>query len=493
MTHVALKRIGLIGFQHETNTFASRPATLADFEAADAWPGLCEGVPVLAAVKGVNLPAAGFLEAAQRQPWDVIPILWCSATPSGPVTERAFEEITGRIVAMVGRAGPLDGLYLDLHGAMVCDHLDDGEGELLRRLRDFLGRRLPVVCSLDYHANVSAAMVDRADCLLAYRTYPHIDMADTGRRAAAHLAHLFRERKYHKSFARASYLMPMIWQYDASPPMRRIFDRIKMLEKRGDIAVISFTPGFPLADTPDSGPAVVVYGRNQAACDAATAELLGLIEAQRMAFQGKLYTARQAVRHAIMRSRNGPGPIILADTQDNPGCGGNSDTVGLLRELLDQQAESAVLGLLYDPQAAWQAHNIGAGRQGDFSLGAHSGDGDESPVIGRFVVERLGDGKFTGTGPFYQGCQMDLGPMACLRRGGVRVILSSRRQQAADQAMFRHLAIEPRDQKILILKSSVHFRADFAPIAREILMVDSPGENISNLHELEFRKCRLAR
>src|SRR5260370_15941227 len=177
------KRIVFCGFQHETNTFAPTQADLLAFERGGGWPGLVSGDAVFEAIAGRNIPAAGFVDAARRAGHTVLPTVWCAASPSAHVTEAAYEHIAGESLAGVGAVLPVDAVYLGLHGAMVATHFDDGEGELLRRIRALVGDAVPVVGSLDLHANVTAQMLDRADALVAYRTYPHVDMASTGKRS----------------------------------------------------------------------------------------------------------------------------------------------------------------------------------------------------------------------------------------------------------------------------------------------------------------------
>ena len=195
-----------------------------------------------------------------------------------------------------------------------------------------------------------------------------------------------------------------------------------------------------------------------------------------------------------LQARGSEGaPVVLADTQDNPGAGGNGDTPGLLEALIAQRAEGAVLGLLIDPASARRAHEAGQGATIDFSLGAISGLEGHVPVRGRFRVERIGDGQFTCTGPMFRGFRMNLGPMALLRSEaapGVQVVLATRKCQAADQEMFRHLGIEPQRQRIVALKSSVHFRADFQPIAREVLVVQSPGPCLADPVDFAWTRLR---
>ncbi|MDQ4135176.1 MAG: M81 family metallopeptidase, partial [Pseudomonadota bacterium] len=206
-------RVAVGGFMHETNTFAPTKAGYEAFVHGAGWPGLCMGPALIEATRNVNMGICGFIEEAEAAGWSLVPTAWCHASPSAPVTEDAFERIAGEIVARIAAAVPLDGVYLDLHGAMVAEHLDDGEGEILARVRRVIGPGVPLVASLDLHANVSPQMVAQADALVAYRTYPHVDMALTGRRAAALLAPLLGSpERPAKAFRRLPFLIPISWQ-----------------------------------------------------------------------------------------------------------------------------------------------------------------------------------------------------------------------------------------------------------------------------------------
>jgi microcystin degradation protein MlrC len=207
-------------------------------------------------------------------------------------------------------------------------------------------------------------------------------------------------------------------------------------------------------------------------------------------YAGRLYSPDEAVLEAMRRSQSAARPLLLADTQDNPGAGGTSDTVGLLRALIDGRADGAVFANLCDPKSAEAAHRAGVGAQITLAIGGWAGGAGNTPYQGTFTVEAIGDGNFLATGPFYRGNRMQLGPMAVLKKDGVRVVLSSRKQQCADQAMLRHVGIEPKEQKILALKSSVHFRADFQPIAEEILIVAAPGANPVDNRDLPYKRIR---
>lgn len=485
-----MTRIAVGGFAHETNTFAPTRAGYEDFVRPGAWPGLTRGARLFDAVAGINLSISGFIGSARAGGHELVPLLWCSASPSAEVKADAYERIVHDLLADLAAAGPLDAVYLDLHGAMVTEHLEDGEGELLRRVRHVVGERLPVVASLDLHANVTPAMVDRATMLVACRTYPHVDLAETGARSAHQLGRVVANGQAPaKAFRQLPFLIPLTWQCTLSEPSRSLYRTLELLEE-GDVFCLSYTPGFPLADIRDCGPAVVAYGRSQRAADAAADRLTEEISGREVDFAGHLYAPDEAVQHALRLAARAKRPVILADTQDNPGAGANSDTVGLLEALIRNRASGAVIAIICDPEVAAAAHTAGQGAAITIGLGAKSGLPGHRPYEATYRVEGLGDGNFLATGPFYRGNRAQLGPMALLSVDGVRIIVSSRKQQAADQAIFRHLGLEPADQKILALKSSVHFRADFEPIAEAILIVAAPGPNPADHRQLTYRRLR---
>jgi microcystin degradation protein MlrC len=487
-----MSRIAIGGFQHETNTFAPSKAGYAAFEAGGGWPGVKYGEPIFSAVEGANIPAAGAIQALRALGHGMVGTAWAAASPSAHVTADAFERITGGIISNLKDAGKVDGVYLDLHGAMVSEEHEDGEGEILRRVRELVGPRVPVVASLDLHANVTRQMIDKVDAMVAYRTYPHVDMADTGARAARLLDQMLKTgERMHGSFHTLDYLTGISSQCSFIEPCKSLYAELGKLEEKYG-CMLSFTPGFPMADFDECGMSVFGYGLNEKNTQAAVEQLRRLVADAEKDFVLELYVPGDAVKRA--RDRGEPGkPVVLADTQDNPGAGGNGDTTGLLRALIDQNAKDAVLGLLIDAPSAQRAHEAGKGANVVFNLGGLSRIPGDSPLAGEFTVEALADGKFTCTGPMFKGFRMTLGNMALLRSRaapGVRVALASRKVQAADQEMFRHLGVEPRTQRIMALKSSVHFRADFEPIAREVLVVKAPGPALADPAEFEWTKLR---
>ena len=505
-----MARIAVGGFQHETNTFAPQRATWDDFERADAWPGFVRGPELIDAVEGFNIPIAGAVKTLQGLGHELVPLCWCSAPPSSYVERDAYERVAGAILedlaAEISARGPLDGIYLDLHGAMVAEHYEDGEGELLRRIRALVGDKLPIVTSLDYHTNMTPEMVRHASAMVGYRTYPHIDMAETGGRAAQLLDRLLRDRRpLYKAYRQINFLIPLVWQCTLAEPAKGIFELIDEIEqgaRRGampggshnqGIVSITHTPGFPPADIAQCGPALVVYGLDRDAAEAAADRIAAAIREREPQFAGKLYTPDEAVTEALrLRAQGATRPIMLADIQDNPGAGGTSDTVGLLRALIAHRAKGAVIGMMVDPEAAERAAALGEGALLDCGVGAKVGYAGETPVEAKWRIVRTGSGRFTGTGPMYGGAKFQIGPMALItdEASGVSAVLAAKRIQANDKEMFRHVGVEPAQVPILGLKSTVHFRADFQPIAEAILCVNSPGAHVSDPAGLPYRNLR---
>ena len=214
-----MTRIAIGGFLHETNTFAPTKAVYDAFLHGGGWPPMREGEKLLENMRNINVGIAGFIPVAEAEGWELAPTIWCAASPSAHVTRDAYERVSNAIVEGIRSAGAIDAVYLDLHGAMVAEHLDDGEGEILARVRQVIGRELPLVVSLDLHANVTPQMIEHSDALIAYRTYPHIDMADTGRAAARHLALLLRSKtRFSKAFRQIPFLIPISWQCTNDEP-----------------------------------------------------------------------------------------------------------------------------------------------------------------------------------------------------------------------------------------------------------------------------------
>jgi microcystin degradation protein MlrC len=485
-----MTRVAIGGFLHESHSFAPRSTTYADFKHPAGFPPLTEGDAMLDAVRGNSVPAAGALAAAEAAGASVVPLAWTFANPAGPIEDEAFERIAALICAALSRAldaAPLDGVYLDLHGAAVVESFPDGEGELLRRVRAIVGA-MPLTISLDPHANLTAQMVTLADAVVPFRTYPHVDMKDAGARAMnLLLQRIVRGRPWARAFRQLPFWIPIGSQCTLLDPMRAVMIERVALAERSDVTELAFCFGFPYADFADCGPAVAVYAETQEKANAAADAFVAHVAAREADFVQDLLPAAEAVAEAKRLAAHATKPIVIADTQDNPGGGGHGDTTGVLAELVHQKAQGAVLCLINDAASVEACAAAGEGASLTLSLGGKS---DGMPFDCKARVLKLTNGRFTMTGPMGAGNPGSLGPCALIDLDGVRVMVVSRKVQALDQAILRHVGVEPAECPILVLKSSVHFRADFGPIAESIIVATAPGPVVADPAILNFRHVR---
>ena len=483
-------RIAVGGFLHESHSFAPRPTTYFDFLQPGGLPFIA-GDGLIATMRPRSMPIAGAIAVAEAAGVDLVPLTWCFAQPAGPVQDEAFERIAARLCGALSMAldeGKLDGVYLDLHGAAVADSFPDAEGELLRRVRAVVGDDLPLTISLDPHANLTGQMVRLADAVVPFRTYPHVDMKDAGGQAMRLLlARIERGRPWARAFRTLDFWIPIGSQCTLMPPMQTVMtERAGLAERLGSVE-LAFCFGFPYADFAGCGPAIAAFADTQAQADAAADALLAFVNTEEARFVQSTLPSAEAVAEARRLAVGATRPVVLADTQDNPGGGGHGDTTELLAELVRQGAEGAVVCLINDAESVAACVTAGVGAMVDLSLGGKS---DGMPFACRARVEKLTDGVFTKTGPMGAGNPANLGDTALVDIEGVRVMVASRKMQALDQAILRHVGIEPAACPIIALKSSVHFRADFGPIAEQVIVAIAPGPVVADPAVLNFRHVR---
>lgn len=485
-------KILVAGYQHETNTFAPTKADWAAFNRGDSFPAFVHGQAMLDQLRGVNLPIGGFIGAARSHGWQLVPSSWCGAIPSAHVTEDAFERISASIMADVTRGG-FDAVYLDLHGAAVAEHVDDTEGELIARIRRVVGGNVPIVASLDLHANVTRRMLAEADALVSYRSYPHVDMAATGALAVELLARRFKlGRREALAYRRLPFLIPLNAQSTWMEPARTLYEELRELDHDFG-SVLSFCMAFPAADFDECAP--MVWGHGERA-EAAVQRLYERVS-EPAQWQAAFLDAPEAVRKAMALAAQRSAPIVLADTQDNPGAGGDSNTTGLLRALLQQGAGrtfpgQVALGLMFDPRTAERAVAAGVGATIPAALGAavptFTGELSDPPLQGEFKVRAVSDGRVTLKGPMMTGLTVHLGACACLEIDGILVAVASGKKQMLDRELFRMVGITPEAMKLLVVKSSNHFRADFTPIAAEIIVAKAAGPMAADPADLPWKR-----
>lgn len=483
-------RIAVGGFQHESHSFAPEPTRYQDFVRPGGFPPLVAGAGLIEAIQNTAVPAAGALGAAREAGVEVVPLSWCFANPAGPIDDEAFERIAALLCANLSNAldqGPLDGVYLDLHGAAIVRSFPDAEGELLRRVRAIVGTT-PIAISLDLHANVTRRMIDLADIAIPYRTYPHVDMRETGARTLrALIGRIRRGGPWARAFRQLDFWIPITSQCTLMDPMQSVMAARATVADRAGVVELGFCYGFPYADFPDCGASIAVYADTAEQADAAADEFHGLVAAREATFRLDVVPAREAVADATRIAATAGKPVVIADTQDNPGGGGHGDTTGLLSELIAQKAQGAILALINDAESAAACHTAGEGSKVRLSLGGKS---DGVPLDTTATVLRLADGVFVNTGPMGKGNPANLGPCALIDIDGVRVIVVSRKMQAYDQALFRHVGVEPSACRIIALKSSVHFRADFQPLAEKVIVAAAPGPVVADPATLRFHNLR---
>jgi microcystin degradation protein MlrC len=484
-------RIAIGGFLHESHSFAPRPTTYRDFVEPAGFPPLCHGAALINSLRHASVPAAGAISVVEAEGATIVPLAWGFANPAAPVQDEAFERIAALNCALLSLAldaGPLDGVYLDLHGAAMVDSFPDAEGELLRRVRAIIGTTMPLAISLDPHANLTEAMVDLTDVVVPFRTYPHVDMKDAGARAARLLfERIGRGQPWEKVLRRLDFWIPLGAQCTLMAPMERVMSERAAIAERPGVAELAFCFGFPYADFPGCGPALAVYADGRSEANEVADEFLKFVNLREHEFTQELFSSNAAVAESKRLTATTVGPVIIADTQDNPGGGGHGDTTELLSELVRQQARGALVCLINDQESAAACRAVGEGATISLALGGKS---DRMPYQCSARVEKLTDGCFTLTGPMGAGNPGNLGPSALIDINGIKVIVVSRKMQAHDQAIIRHMGVEPASCPILVLKSSVHFRADFGPIAGRVIVAAAPGPVVADPATLNFRHVR---
>lgn len=474
-------------FSHETNTFSKTPADLDAFRARRFF----EGADIFPNYAGTNSELAAFMDAAERYGWALVPTIATQAMPSGPVTAEAFNYVRDRILATLAD-GPYDAILLALHGAMVSEAGEDGEGTLLQSIRDMAGPSIPIAVTLDLHANVTINMARLADIMVSYRTYPHIDQYETGKVAADLLARtLDGEIRPQVLLGKREMLDGADHGRTPGGPMRDLLPMARRLEaEEPGVLAISINGGFPWADTLETGPSViaVVDGETRRHHDIVE-DMTKLIWDRRNELSIRLIDIDAAVQLA-QESNSGNKPIVLAEFSDNPGGGGYGDATRLLEALIRGNVGNAAFSLIVDPDAAEKLYAAGCGADMEVTLGGRQDTAFGAPLqlAGRVIA--VSEGDMVHDGPMNRGVAINLGKSALFRSGGIDIVVTSRKAQAYDLQHFRFLGAEPTAYDVLVVKSAHHFRAAFEPIARAVELVDAGGLTSRNYRDLPYRRVR---
>jgi microcystin degradation protein MlrC len=478
-------RVAVAGFLHESNTFnplrADRDAFAAQCLAfGDAW---------VAEWRDAHHEVGGFLEAATAEGCLPVPLLMAWATPSGPVADDVFEEVTGRLVEGLRRERP-DGLLLALHGAMVTASHFDGDGEVLARVRSAAGPDLPVVATLDLHGNVSPRQVEHCDALVAYRTNPHVDQRECGRRAAALLARTLRgEVRPRQALAKPPLLVNILAQDTSAEPLRSLMAAARDLERQPGVLAASLLPGFAYADVPQMGPSVVVVAEGDESLARRHADSL----AERLwAERERLNVAPPDPATAVARAlREERLPVVLVDTGDNVGGGSAGDGTVLLAELLRQGATDSVV-CLFAPDEVRQCAAAGVGSEVTLTVGGKVDRLHGEPLTVTGTVRRLHGGTYAETAVRHGGRRLNhMGPTALVElAGGNLLVLNSLRHPPFSLGQLTCLGIRPVRKRVLVVKAAIAYKAAYAPIAGTIIEADTPGLTAVDPARFAFRHVR---
>ncbi len=478
-------RIAVAELSHETNAFSRVRVDLAFVEQC----GIAFGEDALRRAQHTATVLAGFIDAAETLGLELVPIFAVWITPAGVVTREAYEVLLDRLLSGLAQAAPVDGVLLSLHGAMVAEHVLDADGEILRRVRTTVGPKVPVVAVLDLHANISPLMVEHADILVGYHTYPHLDQRERGRQAGLLLARLLRREVHPTAALVKPPMLPTSQRMTTDrPPMRVLMDRAEELERDPRVLDVTIAGGFPPADVPEAGLSVLVTTDGAPTLAQRLAEELAALAWElRHDFLGGVASWEEAAEAIRSLER---GPLVLVDIADNPWTGGPGDSVELLRFLLREGVRPAALALVRDPEVVDRCFRAGVGATVEVSLGGKTDDLHGPPLAVRGTVRLLADGRYVNAGPMFAGVTVDLGRTVVLAVEGIAVLVTERAESPIDLNVFRAHGIEPTEQRVLALKGKGHFRAAFEPIAERVVLVEGPGITGSDLSRLPFRHIR---
>ncbi|ASM74514.1 MULTISPECIES: M81 family metallopeptidase [Roseobacteraceae] len=472
MTH----RVLTAEFIHESNTFKKGLTELHNFE-VDV---LLEGDAALDRLCDTNTGLAGFQDVATEAGWDMMHVISAYAVPGSKVSKHAFDYVSDKICAAAQKhKDSLDGILLALHGAMVTEFCEDGEGELLQRLRDIVGPAMPISTTLDLHCNVTPQMVELADIIVSYKTYPHIDLRERGRQAG-HILNATMAGKISPKTRRAHCPMlddPNGGRTDVGPIVP-LYARALEHEAEPGIHCVSINAGFSDADIQHMGPTVLVtYDAKTDGAEDRAQEISQQIATEIWQARNSIANDFLSVEAACAVAKSfdtAQGPLVIADYADNPGSGAYGDATNLLAAMLDAGLENATFAPMIDPEAAEMLCKHSIGDTVTLSLG-----GKNDPAFGGGPLELTGeirhisDGQLIGDGPMMGGLHRSFGPTAVLRVEGVDILVVTERDQMLDLQQFKTFGIQPEEKSVVALKSMQHFRAAFEPIAGKVIVCDS--------------------
>ena len=479
-------RIVIAMMKHETNTFSP---IITDWQRFEEW-GAYLGNDVVAAYGKTRMAVAAYIDLAREIGAEIVTPLAAEAMPSGRVLEAAYEHMCDLICDAI-RDGA-DAALLDLHGAMVAEHLFDGEGELLERIRT-IAPDLPIAVTCDLHCNLTEKMVSNCTALVGYKTYPHTDIYETAEHVGRIvLAAAAGENQPVMSWGNVPLMSQTLRQGTDDQPMKSLIDLCRTSESRDGVLAATVFGGFALADMPDSGTSVVVVTNHDVQlADQIRDSLLGLAWRSRDDFVYQYQPLEEAVAHAKSID---DGPVILLDHADNCGSGANQDVMTVIAEVIRQELEGIVVAAVWDPKAVQEMQRAGVGAEIKIDLGGKTDmpsiglAGKPLSIGGR--VKALTDGQWIVRGPMYTGFTVNMGPSAVLDTGNMQIVVVSHHHEPWDLGVFTSVGIQPEFAHYILLKSRIHYRAGFGDLPKHTITLDGDGVTTSDNDVLDYEHVR---
>jgi microcystin degradation protein MlrC len=478
-------RVAVGGYLAVANSFASQRTGLEQFQRSQL-----SGETLIKRMGHGDSAIAGFLSGARQQGWDVAPLHYFFPGLAGKNTDEGHQWAKETLVNSLREVQPVDGVFLQLHGTSASESVPDCDGDLLRAIRGVVGERVPVIASLDGHANVSQLMVAQATMLIGVKTNPHYDFLTVGEQAARIMAGVFDgSLRPAMAWAQPALVAPLQKLYVAPGwPMDHLMRLGRNLAAaNARVLDVSLLGGFFVSDRLETGPSVVVTTDQEPSLGGEIAgEIKETCWSRRREFLTDMVPVADAVREAIATDEN---PVVLGDLADSGGAGTPGDGTAILAELLRQDARSAVIGNIADPAAVQQAIAAGVGKQVTLTVGGKVDRFHGEPVSINGRVRVIHDGVYTASTKFNFGT-FHRGPTVVLDCGGTEVILTSRACLVFEPNHFRSLGIEPLERKILVCKAELQHRAGMATVGRTFIDVDAPGLATQDLRRLPFKEIR---
>ena len=475
-------RILIGSFMYEANPFSPFKAELDHFKKSF----LLFDQEITNKFRKTDTELGGFLQVLGEHQVEIIPSIAFYPTPAGKVTRRAFSYLRDELIRRVKSCQVLDGVLLSLHGCMVTEDSEDGEGDILDEIRGVVGDSVYIVCTLDFHATVTAKMIRCADVLVGYNTAPHVDMLETGKRGAEIIISLIKKKT---STCTVLKKLPMLVHADkmvtTQEPLVAFFKKVQTTRERDDIISVSLFSSWGLCDVRETGPSVVV----SSSCNEQLAEKEASFLAQefwdlRDYFLMKHLSIEEALDRAMEIEG---GPVVLLDPADNASAGAAEDTTCILRALIERRVNNATLAVIRDPEAVEEAIKAGVGKKITMKIGGKFDTANSRPLKVTGAVKLISDGRYIYKGHLFTGIEANMGRTVVLRTEGLDVVLTENPVMTHDPELLRSNGIEPKDKKIVVLKDGLHFRASYEPIAKAIFYIDCPGFSSVNFAEIDFK------